>query len=51
MDEKAALKLVMSVIKKVEKTTDLAKALEIAIIRKKDKKFERLTENQIRKFL
>lgn len=51
MDEKAAMKLVTSVIKKVEKTTDLAKALEIAIIRKKDKKFELLTENQIRKFL
>ena len=51
MDEKVALKLVISVIKKVEKTTDLAKALEIAIIRKTDKKFERLTESQIRKFL
>ena len=40
MDEKAAIKLVTNVIKKVEKITDLAKALEIAIIRKKDKKFE-----------
>jgi len=51
MDEKAALKLVIDVIKKVEKITNLGKALEIAIIRKKDKKFERLTEDQLRKFL
>lgn len=51
MDEKSALKLVIDVIKKVEKTPDLAKSLEIAIIRKKDKKFKRLTEEDIRKFL
>jgi len=51
MDEKSALKLVISVIKKVEKTPDLNKALEIAIIREKDKKFERLTEDQVRKLL
>jgi proteasome alpha subunit len=51
MDEKSALKLVIDVIKKVEKTTDLAKALEIAIIREKDKKFKKLSEEKIRKLL
>jgi proteasome alpha subunit len=51
MEEKAALKLLINVIKKVEKVSDLAKALEIAIIRKRDKKFHRLTEGQIRKLL
>jgi len=51
MDEKNALKLVTDVIKKVEKTPDMEKALEIAIIREKDKKFERLTEEQIKKLL
>ena len=51
MDEKSALKLVISVIKKVEKTPDLTKALEIGIIREKDKKFQRLTEDQVRKLL
>jgi len=51
MDEKNALKLVIDVIKKVEKTPDMEKAIEIAIIREKDKKFERLTEEQIKKLL
>jgi proteasome alpha subunit len=51
MDEKTALKLVVYIIKKVEKTSDMEKALEIAIIREKDKKFERLTEEQIKKLL
>jgi proteasome alpha subunit len=51
MDEKAALKLVVDVIKKVEKTPDMEKAIEIAIIREKNKKFERLTEEQIKKLL
>ncbi len=51
MDEKNALKLVISVIKRAEKVSNLAKSLEIAIIRKKDKKFEALTEDKIRKFL
>jgi proteasome alpha subunit len=51
MDEKTALKLVVDVIKKVEKTPDMEKAIEIAIIREKDKKFERLTEDQIKKLL
>jgi len=51
IDEKTALKLVIDVIKKVEKIPDLAKALDIAIIREKDKKFEKLTEDQIRKLL
>jgi proteasome alpha subunit len=51
LDEKAALKLVIDVIKKCEKVSDVAKSLEIAIIRAKDKKFQRLTEDQIRKLL
>ncbi len=51
IDEKTALKLVIDVIKKVEKTPDLEKAIDIAIIREKDKKFEKLTEDQIRKLL
>ena len=51
MDEKNALKLVISVIKKAEKVSDLGKSLDIAIIRKKDKKFEALTEDKIKKFL
>jgi proteasome alpha subunit len=51
LDEKSALKLVIDVIKKVEKTTDLAKALEIAIIREKDRKFEKLSEEKIKKLL
>lgn len=51
MDEKSAIKLVISVIKKAEKVSDLGKSLEIAIIRQKGKKFEALTEEKIRKFL
>jgi len=51
MDEKNALKLVISTIKKAEKVSDLAKSLEIAIIRKKERKIETLTEDKIRKLL
>jgi len=51
MDEKNALKLVISVIKRAEKVSDLGKSLEIAIIRQKEKKFETLTEDKIRKLL
>jgi len=51
MDEKSALKLVIDVIKKVEKTDNLSRALEIAIIRKKDKKLKLLTDEAIRKLL
>jgi len=51
MDEKNALKLVINVIKRAEKVSDLGKSLEIAIIREKEKKFEALTEEKIRKLL
>jgi len=51
MDEKTAVKLAIEVIRKVEKTKDLIKALEIAIVREKDKKFEILSEENIRKIL
>ena len=51
MDEKNALRLVINVIKRAEKVSDLEKSLEIAIIRKKEKKFEVLTEDKIRKLL
>ena len=51
LDEKVALKLIIDVIKKCEKVNDVAKSLEIAIIRVKDKKFQRLNEDQIRKLL
>ena len=51
MDEKAALKLVIDVIKKSEKVSNLKEALEIAVIREKDKKFQRLTKEQISKLL
>jgi len=51
MDEKSALKLAIHVIKKSEKISNLQKALEIAIIRKKDKKLQRLTEEEIKKLM
>jgi len=51
MDEKNALKLVINTIKKAEKVSDLAKSLELAIIRKKEGKIETLTEDKIRKLL
>ena len=51
LDEKGALKLIVSVIKKTEKTPNLLKALEIAVIREEDKKFHKLTEGQIKKLL
>lgn len=51
MDEKSALKLVINTIKKAEKVSDLAKSLELAIIRQKGKKLEALTEDKIRKLL
>ncbi len=51
MDEKAALKLTIDVIKKVEKIKNIAKALEIVVIREKEKKFEILSEEDIKKLL
>ncbi len=48
MDEKSALKLIIDIIRKSEKVKDLAKSLEIAIIRD-DKKFQVLTEEEIKK--
>jgi proteasome alpha subunit len=49
MDEKSALKLVIDVIRKSEKTKDLANSLEIAVIKESDKKFHVLTEQDIKK--
>jgi len=51
IDEKNALKLVINVMKKAEKVSNLEKSLEISIIRQKDGKFEVLTEDKIRKLL
>ncbi|KYK35674.1 MAG: hypothetical protein AYK18_02815 [Theionarchaea archaeon DG-70] len=51
LEEKTALKLVIDVIKKAEKVTDLPRSLEIAIIRKSDKRLYKLSEEQIRKLL
>jgi proteasome alpha subunit len=51
MDEKSALKFVMDVVKKSEKVTNLPKALAIAVIRVKDKKLEKLTDEQIKKLM
>jgi proteasome alpha subunit len=51
MDEKSALKFVIDVIKKSEKVTNLPKSLDIAIIRVKDKKLEKLTDEQIKKLM
>lgn len=51
MDEMSAKKLAIDVLKKVEKTPDLGKALDIAIIRKKGKKFEKLSEDKIKGLL
>lgn len=51
MGETEALKLAVEVMKKAEKTKDLVKALEIAIVREKDKKFETLSEQDIKKLL
>lgn len=51
MDEKVALKLMVNVIKKVEKVDDLKKALEIAVISGKDKKFRLLTQEDINRLL
>lgn len=51
IDEKSAARLAIDVIKKVEKMKDLTKALEIAIIREKDKKFKILSEEDIRRLL
>lgn len=51
MDEKSALKLAIHVIKKSEKISNLQKALDIAIIRKKKREFQRLTEEEIRKLM
>jgi len=51
MNEEKALKLVIKVMKKVEKSKDLTKTLEIAIIREKDKKFKLLPKQNIKKLL
>lgn len=51
MDEKTALKFIVDVIKKSEKVGNLKEALEIAVIRERDKKFQRLTKEQISKLL
>ena len=51
MDENTALKLVVDVFRKVEKVKDLSKALEIAIVREKDKIFELLPKETIKKLL
>ncbi len=51
LDEKNTLKLIISIIKKVEKPSNLMKALEIAVVRESDKKFHKLTEEQIKKLL
>lgn len=50
LTEQDALKLVVEVIKKVEKVRDMSKALEISIIRQ-DGKFEILSEKDIKKLL
>lgn len=49
MDEKSALKLIVDVIRKSEKVKDLPKSLEIAIIRENNRKFQVLTEEEIKK--
>lgn len=51
IDEKAALKLAVDIIKKVEKTKDISKTLEIAIVREKGKKVEFLAEDDIKRLL
>ncbi len=51
MTEEEALKLVIQVMKKAEKKKDISKALEVSIIRVSDKKFELLTEKDIKKLL
>lgn len=49
MDEKSALKLMISVLRKVEKIKDAEKMLEIAVA--KDKKFQIFSEDEIKKLL
>ncbi|MEM5792829.1 MAG: archaeal proteasome endopeptidase complex subunit alpha [Candidatus Aenigmatarchaeota archaeon] len=49
--EEEALKTVIEVIKKVEKVKNIAKAVDIAIIREKDRKFTLLSESDIKKLL
>jgi len=51
MTEEEALKLVIQVMKKAEKTKDISKALELSIIRVTDRKFKLLTEEEIKKLL
>lgn len=51
MDEKTGLKLAIGAINKAEKVKDPSKSLEIAIIRETDKKFELLSEQNIKKLL
>ncbi len=51
MDEKSAIKLMIEVIKKAEKVTNLPIAVEIAIVDGTKKKFMKLTPEQIKTFL
>ncbi len=51
MNEQEAVKLVIEVMKKAEKVKNLSKALEIAVIREKDKQFGLLSEKDIKKLL
>ena len=51
MTEEEALKLTIEVIKKSEKTKNLTKSLEIAVIRDSDKMFHVLSEQDIKKLL
>jgi proteasome alpha subunit len=51
MEEEAALKLTIQLMKKAEKAKDFSKALEIAVIRESDKKLELLSDSEIKKLL
>ena len=51
MEEEAALKLVIESIKKSEKMEDLAKSLDIAVIRSHDRSMNVLSEDDIKKLL
>lgn len=51
MDEKSAVKLMVDVIKKAEKVTNLPLAVEIAIVNGEKGKFRKLSPEQIKSFL
>jgi len=51
LDENKALGIVIDAIKKVEKSKDFTKSLEIAVVRDSDKKLEILKEDAIRELL